>query len=172
MGRIVSTLLSTLALATALAACAPDPPAEEALPPGDASAASPDTTRMYMVRLDGQRRPDVVGSAGFVPRGERTLVVAGIRGLASGATLQGGIHQGESCDSPGAAALSLEEIRIGGDATGRSTTTVDADIGTIFDGGHLVVFRSGGTGEEVAVVCGDIPVLVPLVEETPPAGGA
>lgn len=151
-----------------LGACAGEPAAEEA-PVGAADAAGaaaatprPDTTRMYMVRLDGQRRPDLIGSAGFVPAGEETLVVAGIRGATAGGTLQGHIHQGETCDSPGDPAIPLEDLRVGPDGVGRTTTTISATISGVFDGGHLVVYHEEGGQPGPAVVCGDIPVLVPL----------
>ena len=169
MGRSATAWISALSLSLLLPACAAEPAAEDETPV--AAPAEPDTTRMYMVRLDGQRRPDLVGSAGFVPAGEETLVMAGIRGATAGGTLQGHIHAGESCDSPGAPTQPLGDIQVGADGIGRSSTTIPATIGTVFDGAHLVVYHQEGGEPGPAVICGDIPILVPLLEETPAAGG-
>lgn len=163
-----------VSLPLVLGACGGEPVAEA--PPGGvetageagpaaAAAPRPDTTRMYMVRLDGLRRPDLIGSAGFVPAGDQTLVIAGVRGADAGGTLQGHLHRGETCDAPGEAAIPLEDISVGADGLGRSTTTVPASIGTVFDGDHLLVYHQGDGEPGQAVICGDIPVLVPLTEE-------
>lgn len=176
MGRISMARVSiAVALPLLLAACAAEPgaegePAGAEVAPGASAAPRPDTARMYMVRLDGQRRPDLVGSAGFVPAGEETLVVAGIRGASAGGTLQGHIHQGESCDAPGSPAHPLEAIRVGEDGIGRTTTTIPASIGGVFDGGHLIVYHQEGGQPGPSVICGDIPVLVPLGEEAAAPG--
>lgn len=170
MGHLSRTLASAAApLSFLLLACAAEP--EEEAAPGAIAPAQPDTSRMYMVRLDGLRRPDLVGSAGFVPRGEETFVVAGLRGTSDGGVLQGHIHQGESCDAPGDPVHPLREIRVGGDGTGRTSTTIPATISTVFDGNHLIVYHEEGGQPGETVLCGDIPVLVPLEGEPLPPGG-
>lgn len=137
---------------------------EEAPLQSGVSALAPaegDTTRMYMVRMDGLRRPDLIGSAGFVPRGDQSLVMVGVRGATAGGTLRGNIHRADTCDdNPGEPVFPLEAITVGADGTGKVRTTLPATTPAVFDGNHLIVYQEEGGGSGSVVICGDIPIMV------------
>lgn len=68
---------------------------------------------------------------------------------------QGHIHQG-TCADIGGVAFPLEPVTTSG-GTGTATATVDADLMSIMDGGHVVVYHQADQQPGSPAVCGEIP---------------
>lgn len=68
---------------------------------------------------------------------------------------QGHIHQG-TCTEIGSVAFPLEPVTTTG-GTGTATSTVDADLMSIMDGGHIVIYHQADQQPGSPAVCGEIP---------------
>jgi hypothetical protein len=75
---------------------------------------------------------------------------------ASEGVYQGHVHGG-SCANRTRSIVGLEPVHVAADGAGSSTSTVDLDATTLFDGNHIVVYHEAGGSPGASITCAEIP---------------
>ncbi len=124
-------------------------PAPEPAPPAPTTA---EQTAMFEPLNESGISGQLVASA----EGMQTRVQVMLAGAPSNATLQGHIHEG-TCDAPGAVIMPLQSVETDDTGSGESTSTVDVDPATAFDGNHIVAYHEPGGDPGATVTCATLP---------------
>jgi hypothetical protein len=149
-------LRSSLLLALLAAACgngadtAREAPAPAAVP--DAQSAPAESVMADLIPLDGS---GVDGSVHIDVAGDRPVITVSLRNAAEG-IYQGHVHGG-SCANRARSIVALQPVHAGADGAGSSTSTVDLDEATLFDGNHIVVYHEAGGSPGASITCAEIP---------------
>ena len=123
------------------------PPKATAIPP----TAAPTPVASITINLGPGRDGDQSGTATLTARGDKTEVVLNIKPGAAGVAQPAHIHVG-TCPVPGAVKYPLSNV-----VDGKSTTTVDASLGTLLAGGLAINAHLSAAEAAKYVACGNIP---------------
>ncbi len=106
--------------------------------------------------LDAANNSGVTGDVKMMPQGNGTEITVRLRGAPAGARMETGIHQGR-CGSEGPDVAELNEVTMGEDRTGSSTTVVQVPMATIMNGQHAIHAHEPGGSSGRAAACANIP---------------
>jgi hypothetical protein len=109
-----------------------------------------------MLTMDAANNSGVTGDVMMMPQGTGTEITVRLRGAPTGARMETGIHRGR-CGSEGPDVAELNEVTMGEDQTGSSTTVVQVPMATIMNGQHAIHAHEPGGSSGRAAVCANIP---------------
>jgi hypothetical protein len=109
-----------------------------------------------MLTLDAANNSGVTGDVMMMPQGNGTEITVRLRGAPAGGRMETGIHQGR-CGSEGPDVAELNEVTMGEDRTGSSTTVVQVPMATIMNGQHAIHAHEPGGSSGRAAACANIP---------------